>query len=51
MIQSVLEKLKELAIADIKRNRPNVQDNIKNVVTVLLNMGRIIKKYYNGNVY
>ena len=34
VIQRVLEKLKDLAIAEIKKNRPNEQNNIKYVVTV-----------------
>jgi len=34
VIQRVLEKLKELAIAEIKKNRPSEQNNIKYVVTV-----------------
>ena len=34
VIQRVLEKLKDLAIAEIKKNRPIAQNNIKYVVTV-----------------
>ena len=34
VIQRVLEKLRDLAIAEIKKNRPNEQNNIKYVVTV-----------------
>ena len=34
VIQRVLEKLKELAIAEIRKNRPNEENNIKYVVTV-----------------
>ena len=34
VIQRVLEKLKDLAIGEIKKNRPKIQDNIKYVVTV-----------------
>jgi hypothetical protein len=30
VIQRILEKLKDLAIGEIKKNRPNVQNNIKN---------------------
>jgi len=34
VIQRVLEKIKDLAIGEIKKNRPKIQDNIKYVVTV-----------------
>ena len=34
VIQRVLEKLRDLAIGEIKKNRPNEQNNIKYVVTV-----------------
>ena len=34
VIQRVLEKLKDLAVGEIKKNRPDAQNNIKYVVTV-----------------